>query len=286
MCSVTEEYVFNLDEDARKFAEENLNETEESRRAALSEIKKWLTEEKPELNAHLEDRYLLAFLRGCKFRIDKTKTKLINYYTMRRDEPAWFTKRDPLLKEIQELVKLGVFVPLKMTHQKKLVVIIRVAAHDPKVYEQDDVFKTGMMILDVAARENEQCQIYGCVAIIDLDGLTIAHGAEMTPSVVKRAVFSWQNYHLRPKQLEFINAHVLVNFMLNIFKSFMKPKMKKRFRIHFRGSQSLYDAVDKKILPPEYGGEGENLDSLVNYWNDKLISYRDWFIDDEKYKAV
>lgn len=286
MCNISEEYVFSLDDDARNFAEENLNETEESRRAALSEIKKWLTEEKPDLNAHLEDRYLLAFLRGCKFRLDRTKIKLINYYTMRKNEPAWFSNRDPLLKEIQDLVKLGVFVPLKLTYEKKLVVIIRVAAHDPKLYKQDDVFKTGMMILDVAARESEQCQIYGCAAIFDLDGLTMAHGTEMTPSVIKRAVFSWQNYHIRPKQLEFMNAPMFVNVILNIFKSFMKPKMKARMRVHFSRTQSLLEAIDRKILPPEYGGEGDDLDTLIKYWNDKLLSYRDWFINDEKYKAV
>lgn len=285
MCEISEEYTFTLDDEARKFAEENLNETDETRKAALCEIKQWLIEERPDLHAHLEDKYLLEFLRGCKFRIERTKTKLTNYYTMRRDEPAWFTRRDPQLREIQELVNLGVFIPLKMTHENRLVVIIRVAAHDPKVHKQDDVFKTGMMILDIAARESELCQIYGCVAIFDMEGLTLAHGTEMTPKVIKRAVYSWQNYHIRPKQLEFINAPVYVNVVLNIFKSFMKPKMKERVRIHFSGTDSLLGAVDRKILPPEYGGDGDSVDSLIKHWNDKLLSYREWLLNDEKYKA-
>lgn len=285
MCEISEEYVCRLNQEARKFAEENLNETEETRRTALLEIRRWLAKEKPNLHAHLEDKYLLAFLRGCKFRIEATKNKLINYYTMRRDEPAWFGNRDPLLKEIQELVNLGVFIPLKMTYQNRLVVIIRVAAHNPKIHKQDDVFKAGMMVLDVVAKESEQCQIYGCVAIFDMAGVTIAHAAEMTPKVVKRLVFSWQNYHIRPKQLEFINAPIYVNIVLNIFKSFMKPKMKERVRIHFKGKESLHQVVDRQVLPPEYGGYGENLDSLIKYWNEKLITYRDWFAEDEKHKA-
>lgn len=286
MCNAIEEYVFNLDEDARKFAKQNLNETDESRKLALADIKKWLIEEKPDLCAYLDDRHLLAFLRGCKFRIDRTKAKLINYYTMRKNEPAWFSNRNPHLQEIRDLVRLGVFIPLKLTHENKLVVIIRVAAHNPKIHKQDDVFKTGMMMLDIAAKESEQCQIYGCAAIFDMKGLTMGHGTEMTPNVIKRAVFSWQNYHIRPKQLEFINAPVYVNVVLNIFKSFMKPKMRERVRIHFNKLNSLHSVVDRKILPPEYGGDGDSIDNLIKFWEDKLISYHDWFREDEKYKAL
>lgn len=285
MCEISEEYTFTLGDEARRFAEENINETEETRKVTLCEIKKWLTDERPDLHARLEDKYLLEFLRGCKFRIDRTKAKLINFYTMRRDEPVWFANRDPQKREIQELINLGVFVPLKVTYENKLVVIIRVAAHDPKLYKQDDVFKTGMMILDIAARESELCQIYGCVAIFDMEGLTLGHATEMTPKVIKRAVFSWQNYHIRPKQLEFINAPIYVNVVLNIFKNFMKQKMRERVKVHFKGTDSLHGALDKKILPPEYGGEGDSMDSLIKHWNDKLMHYRDWFLDDEKYKA-
>lgn len=106
-------YVFSLDEHARLYARENLNETEEKREAVLREIRRWLVEEKPELHARLEDEYILPFLRGCKFNLEKTKAKLRNYYTMRRDRPEWFSNRNPLLPEIQELVRMGVFVPLR-----------------------------------------------------------------------------------------------------------------------------------------------------------------------------
>lgn len=279
------EYVFSLDDDARMFAEQHLNETDLTRKNSLIEIRKWLTEERPDLNGHLEDIFLLAFLRGCKFNMDRTKTKLTNYYTMRRDETEWFRNRDPTLREIQELVNLGVFVPLKETFEKRMVIIIRVAAHDPKLYKQDFVFKAGMMILDIAARESEYCQVYGCVVIFDMSGVTIRHGREMTPNVIRRAVYSWQNYHIRPKQFEFINAPLYVNVVLNVFKSFMKPKMRGRVRIHYKGSESLHNFVEQKILPPEYGGASDSLESLIKYWSNKLVSYQKWFLEDEKHKA-
>lgn len=121
MC---DKYEFALDESTRKYCKDNLNETDQSRKEGIETMKKWI-----EANQHLhvknDDRLILAFLRGCKFDIERTKTKLTNYYTMRRDAPEWFTNRNPHLPELKELVKLGVFVPLKRNHNNQLVVIIR-----------------------------------------------------------------------------------------------------------------------------------------------------------------
>ncbi|KAJ8965222.1 hypothetical protein NQ314_004292 [Rhamnusium bicolor] len=278
-------YVFTLDENDKKYAREHLNETEERRETALIEMKKWLVEEKPNLHARLEDKYILPFLRGCKFDCEKTKVKLTNYYTLRRNQPQWFQNRNPLLPEIQELVKLGIFVPLTLTLENRLVVIIRTAAHDPKKHKQDDVFKAGKMILDIAAMQYERAQIYGITAIFDMTGVNIWHAKQLTPNMIKNAVFAWQNYHCSPKQLEFINAPLYINVVLNIFKNFMSEKIRKRVRVHFRGVNSLHEIVDKNILPPEYGGSGESMKDLISFWNEKLLSHRVWFAEDEQYRA-
>lgn len=43
------------------------------------------------------------------------------------------------------------------TDEKRLVIIIPVAADVLKLYKQDIVFKTNKMIFDIAARESEYC---------------------------------------------------------------------------------------------------------------------------------
>ncbi|KAJ8918865.1 hypothetical protein NQ315_011156 [Exocentrus adspersus] len=186
------------------------------------------------------------------------------------------------IPEVTSFTKVG---QLKLQFENRLVILIRTAAHDPKKHAQDDVFKTGKMILDIAALEDEAVQIYGVTAIFDLSGIGVWHSRSLTPNVVKKAVFAWQNYHCRPKQLEFVNAPLYVNVVLNIFKSFMSEKLKKRVGVHYGGCESLHQVVDRRILPPEYGGEGESLESLVGYWSERLVTRRSWFIDDEQYKA-
>lgn len=278
------EYVFSLNSEARKYCEETLNETEESRTKALHHIEQWSV-----LNAHYHIKNdklsLLQFLRGCKFDLDRTKRKLIDFYTMRRDIPEWYHNRIPSLPEIQELAKLGVFIPLRKNFNNQLIVIIRTAVHNPRIHSQNDVFKTGNMILDTALKDNEEAQIYGIVAIFDMTGVGIRHANALTPTIIKKAVRSWQNYYCRPKRLDFVNAPFYINVVLKIFKSFMSEKMRKRVEVHFDGFESLHKIVSKSVLPKEYGGEGESLADLGEYWRCKILENHEWFVEDEKHKA-
>lgn len=203
---------------------------------------------------------------------------------MRRDRPEWFHNRNPLLAEIQDLARMGCFVPLKNCQDGALVVIIRATAHDPKRYSLNDVLKTGKMILDLAVLEEERSSIYGVIAIIDLSNLTLGHGRQMSVSTIKNMVYAWQNYHCRPQLLEFVNAPSYVNVVLDIFKRFMSEKLKSRVHVHHK-LDGLEKIVNKDILPKEYGGTGETIEELGLYWNSKLRDNADWFAEDEKYKA-
>ncbi|KAI4470669.1 alpha-tocopherol transfer protein-related [Holotrichia oblita] len=277
-------YRFTLNEADKNFAINVLNETHETRAKSLEEIKNWLIEN-PNICAKSDDLNILAFLRGCKFRLDKTKQKIQNYYEMRSKVPEWFANRDPMLPEIEELAKLGVFIPLRQFQDNKHVVIIRTAVHDPRKHKQDDVFKVGKMILDLLGCENEQLQIYGVIAIFDMQGISVAHARQLPPSKIKKAVHAWQNYHCRPKQLEFINAPVYINVLLNVFKRFMSEKLKGRVRVHFSGLSTLHDVINKSILPNEYGGTDGNIEDHINLWHTKLLQSREWFKQDEMYRS-
>jgi len=278
------EYKFTLSTDAEKYAEEFLHETRENRADSIRQIKKWL-EDNPDINANTEDAIILAFLRGSKFNLNRAKEKITNYYSMRKSTPEWFNGRDPLTPKVQELINLGIFIPLTKFYQNRLVIIIRTAAHNPKHHTQDEVFKVGKMILDVATREFESVQIYGITAVFDMNNVTTSHAKQLSPAMIKKMVYAWQNYHCRPKQLEFINAPIHVNLVLNIFKSFMTDKLKSRTKIHTSGLKALHKIVDKSVLPVEYGGDTGSLDELVAFWKDKVVQQRDWLLYDEQFKS-
>lgn len=54
-----------------------------------------------------DDQWILTFLRGCKFSLERTKEKMDTYYTMRTLLPEFFHNRDPMRPEVQELLRLG-----------------------------------------------------------------------------------------------------------------------------------------------------------------------------------
>lgn len=284
-----------------EYASEHLNEIEGEKQKHIDEIRKWLGDN-PKVGARTEDEHIVCFLRGCKYDTERTKEKIRNFYTMRTEVPEWFSNRDPMLPEIQELLRLGsfptswrlsavtcfigCFVPLSKFHEGRLVVIIRAAAHDPSQHDQNDVFKADKMMLDVAVKEHfENATVFGVAAVIDMQGVTLAHARQLTPRIIKKAVHAWQNYHCRPKQLEFINAPTYINVLVKVFKSFMSQKLRQRVRVHFSSDDPLVGIISKEVLPAEYGGTNGVLQDHIDYWMRKVDGYREWFLDDEKYKA-
>lgn len=59
------------------------------------------------LNLSADDFFILRFLRVCKFNVEKTKTRMRNYYKQRFDLPEWFANRNPFQPEMQEMLNLG-----------------------------------------------------------------------------------------------------------------------------------------------------------------------------------
>lgn len=49
--------------------------------------------------------------------------------------------------------------------------------------------------------------------------------------------------------------------------------------------ESLYSVIPKKFLPTEYGGEAGPIQDMVDHWEKKLMSYRDFFLEDGQYRV-
>ncbi|XP_015585514.1 retinol-binding protein pinta [Cephus cinctus] len=280
-------YVCKLSVEEKKFAAVNLNETDAVRELKIEEIRQWILRNK-DLCARTDDFFILRFLRGCKFDVEKTKKKFCNYHELRARSPEWYSYRDPFLPELLELFDLGVFLPLrKVDSEGRMVILIRVAVHDPIKHKQANVFKAGKMILDVAIKQNEMVSLHGVKVVFDLNGVTLNHALQMPPSVVKRLVHSWQGcYPMRIQSMDFVNAPIYVNVVLNVFKQFMSHKLRKRIHIHNQGIKAIHKIVPTNILPIEYGGTDGTLQDLKEYWTHVVQDNQDWFAEDEKYKMI
>nr|XP_012222898.1 PREDICTED: alpha-tocopherol transfer protein-like [Linepithema humile] len=272
----------------KEYAAANLNETDENREKTIAQIRHWI-QENDDLCARTDDFFLLRFLRVCKFDIEKTKTKIRNYYKQRSDLPEWFADKDPLRPELQELLDIGLFLPLrKLDDQKRMVIFVRVGRQNPSTEKLSDLIKIGMMTMDVLARNHVEGSMYGCVVYIDLDLVHIGHVTQMRPNVIMNLVRSWQGcFPMKIKSINFINAPEYAHVVLRIFKSFMNEKLKQRMHTYTKKMMHDYfKDIPVDILPVEYGGTDGTIVELKEYWKEVLEENRDWIIDDEKYKLV
>ena len=183
----------------------------------LKTIKNWISKSPHLHSIKQDDAFLTAFLRGCKFSLEKTKEKLDFHFTVRGNLPTWFDNWDPRLPEIKRIISCGMYLPLPgYDKQGRKVILMRAGLSDPNTMKKDDEFKTSTMVMEAAMDGDSQAIIRGVVLIQDMEGMTLAKTLSMTPAVAKRAMTVWQDaYPTRPKALHFIN---FPSVMESIFK--------------------------------------------------------------------
>ncbi|KAK8375019.1 hypothetical protein O3P69_017775 [Scylla paramamosain] len=278
------EYVCTLSPELVQRAKDEINEVPERRAADIEHIRDWLKHQ-PHINARMDDWTILRFLRGCKFSLERTKEKLDMFYTCKTLCPEWYKNRDPQDKKMRAILELGVLLPLPgYDYLGRKVLLERWALHDPATTTVDMMFRVITSVADVLLDEDEQSSVTGYVVMSDNACLSVPHVVALKPTLARKVTVLWQDgYPMRPKGLNYINTPAAFDTVFNIFRSFMKEKMKKRVHIHGSDMESLYKQVPREMLPVEYGGTNGTVEEIKNYWLQRLDARRDWLLEDEKY---
>lgn len=95
-----------LSEELQKAATELLGEDPSRIPADLEILKTWIKQQ-PHLRANTDDQFLLAFLRGCKYSMEKTKSKIDKFFTLKSKLPEFFGATDVDDPKFREILKLG-----------------------------------------------------------------------------------------------------------------------------------------------------------------------------------
>ncbi|XP_011704764.1 PREDICTED: alpha-tocopherol transfer protein-like [Wasmannia auropunctata] len=272
-----------LTSEDKKYAAEHLTETDENREDAIAEIRCWIEDE---LRIQIDNFLILRFLRVGKFNLEKTKTRIQNYCKQRSALPEWYLNKDPFQPELQELLDIGVCLPLrKLDSRGRLVLIVRYTRHDPTIHKLTDVIKIIVTMLELTMRNNATASVYGITLFLDMVNLSIRHVAKMSPYVIWNGVHAWKNcYPIRVQSMNFINAPTIFDGIARIMKSFLTEKMKNRFHVYSHMSLSCFKDVPRDILPIEYGGTDGTLQELTDYWKKLVEQNRDWIMSDENVK--
>ncbi|KOB65224.1 putative intracellular [Operophtera brumata] len=236
-----------------------LNEESGRVKDGLQLMKDWISKQ-PHLRARTDDQWLLAFLRGCKFSMERAKEKLDLYYSVRYTAPELykFKHTDELFDEI---FSLG-------------VALIRPGRYDASKYDIFDVLTVVNILQKVVLMDDDNGTVAGNMTILDLQGVTLGHFLQMTPITMKKMMVAAQDATpLRMKGLHYINAPPGVETIFNAMKSLLNEKNRNR----------LFKHIPKDILPTEYGGNGGTTDEILDYWRKKLNEYNTFLEEDYQF---
>lgn len=140
------------------------------------------------------------------------------------------------------------------------------------------------MIQDILMREDDNYMIAGQIGILDCSGVTMAHFRQFNPSFIKKITLMTQDASpTRQKGFHFINTPFGFDSVFNVFKSFINEKNKTKLYVHGSNLESLYKVIPKSLMPLEYGGEVGSLESITNSWEKRIVSYRDYYKEEESF---
>lgn len=90
----------------QKIAEAELNEVPSRIADDILALRTWMSKQ-AHLIARTDDQFLVTFLRGSKYSLERAKEKIDLYYTVRSLMPEMFESRDPTDPITLEIIKLG-----------------------------------------------------------------------------------------------------------------------------------------------------------------------------------
>uniref|UniRef100_A0A182SEE1 CRAL_TRIO_N domain-containing protein n=1 Tax=Anopheles maculatus TaxID=74869 RepID=A0A182SEE1_9DIPT len=143
-------------------AKRELNEKPERIDEDLAALRQWLART-PHIRARIDDQFLVTFLRGCKYSLERAKEKIDMFYSVRTAIPELMRNRDPDKARTREIVRLGVGLPLPLTDgpDAPRIMLIRPGVYDPKQYTIEEVIKVSTMINDILMLEDDNMVIAG-----------------------------------------------------------------------------------------------------------------------------
>ncbi|KAG5672153.1 hypothetical protein PVAND_002306 [Polypedilum vanderplanki] len=270
-----------INEDLQRVAREQLFEDPTQIPAMINQLREWI-KKSPHLKSRTDDQFLLSFLRGCKYSMERAKQKLDMFYTLRHHSPEFMQDRDPEKLRVAEILKLGMMMPLPETWAPDAprIILGSMQNYDPKDYNIEELMKVSMLIMDLMHEEDDQMLICGQVNIMDLKNATLAHFLVWTPQMMKKMTMIMQEGSpFRLKGIHYINIPPFFEKIFNVFKQFLNDKIKSRINFHGSDLESLYKFIPRKLLPAEYGGEAGTIDEISSKWEKKIFANRQFLID-------
>jgi len=265
-----------------KQAEDELNEKEKWRERDIQALRDMVLAHKG-LKARTDDAFLLRFLRARKFDYDRSYALLINYYTVRAQNPDIFSGLK--FDMVEHIYGSGILSVLPQRDSLgRNVVYFRPGKWNPNDYPVTHVMRAFLVTQEIL-QLSEETQVSGVVVIENMTDVGLAHARSLDQKFAKLMTTIMQEaFPMRLKAMHFVNEPVVFGAVFSLIKPFLKEKLVKRLNFHGSSVESLHKHFSVDMLPEEVGGKMPSGDKLAQAWKVKAATHPEVFEDFDKYK--
>uniref|UniRef100_A0A1I8M7Z0 Uncharacterized protein n=2 Tax=Musca domestica TaxID=7370 RepID=A0A1I8M7Z0_MUSDO len=272
-----------LSDALKKVSKEELNEVESRIADDVIALRTWL-DKQPYIKARTDDQFLVSFLRGCKYSLEKAKSKVDYFYTIKTMMPELFAYNTMDEKSIQ-LNRSGTYVrlPKPLGEGGPRIQLTNYSKFDPKFFKILDLFRFQNLLMDWQIYNDDNCIVSGYIEIVDLTKLSLSFLTQFDPILIKKlGVFAEKAAPMRFKGVHLVNCPKEAQAVLNLARSMMSEKLQKRFYVH-KSMEDLYKVIPKEYLPVEYGGTNGTISELIEQTEKDLLALNDYFAEEDQY---
>uniref|UniRef100_A0A1A9VKQ8 CRAL-TRIO domain-containing protein n=1 Tax=Glossina austeni TaxID=7395 RepID=A0A1A9VKQ8_GLOAU len=217
-----------LNEDLQRKATEELNEVPTRIHEDLKALRSWI-EQQPHLCADTDDQFLITFLRGCKYSLEKVKKKIDSYYSLKSKFPVPFNITDVANTRFRNIFRLGLFLPLPNPLHDNGPRILYIHGSLPEIYTVEEAMTVKYLLQDIFMLEDDYAVVNGLIGIIDLKAFTLPYVFQLTPMVLKKLIaYDYEAMPLRAKAVHYINAPKIYSTVCKIFLPMLPQHHQKR----------------------------------------------------------
>lgn len=263
MNSLAVEY-YQISEDIIKKVRKSFGKDEESVKQDLQLLHNWWNKQ-PHLPQNQDDVRLERILLRNKFRIERTKIKIDNYYTMRAIHSNHFTDIKQNYNDIIAASnEICIAQAPTLTDQHERLVYCSIRSPDAPL-NWKRIFSYAFLCLESKLSYD---YTIGERYVINCTNVSMQHYTSITkeiPALLTAIQLYQEAYSGRIIALHCVNAPLFMDVFLTLFKMMLKPKLMSKIVIH-NSLEDLHKSVDPAYLPSCFGG---SLQSAKHY-NEKL----------------
>ncbi|XP_017866490.1 PREDICTED: alpha-tocopherol transfer protein-like [Drosophila arizonae] len=267
----------------RQVAETELNEVPSRLPDDLKALRDWLAKQ-PHLKARQDAQFLVAFLRGCKFSLEKAKSKLDYFYTLKTMMPEVFANREMDERNIA-VCRAGTYVrlPKPFGPGGPRIQLTDYSNFESNGFKLIDLFRYQTTLLEQLVREDDNAVISGTIEIINMSKMSLSLVAQMDISLIKKmGVFADKGTPIRLKGVHLVNCPKEAITVLNLGRSLMPAKLQSRFHVH-RNMEELSQIIPREYMPEEYGGSNGRIADIVAQAEQDMLSYSNYLKEESNY---